>query len=238
MKKSLFLCAILALFFLNSCESTIKHGEKSPNTIVEIINYKSSADENEAETIAWLEKILNSQKAEIPSAIQEKIDSNNERNYSIVRICFSKNEPLLEQNVPESLFSEIAETVNRALDARYNGILLFDEESQDVLSEAAKNADFVGFNIMEEKCAFVREQDLKSAKTRNFYAFVQIFSCPYSLWLKNAESYIKNLGFCSGNADLKDAASYAEEIARSIENGVIFATNSFDRTESELGSEE
>nr|WP_314781110.1 hypothetical protein [uncultured Treponema sp.] len=51
------------------------------------------------------------------------------------------------------------------------------------------------------------------------YEVIRIYACPVDVWQKQAAKYIQNLGLNSDSADLKKAASMADELVKDLKPG-------------------
>ena len=61
--------------------------------------------------------------------------------------------------------------------------------------------------------------DKTTGKETMTYEVIRIYACPVDVWQKQAAKYIQNLGLNSDSADLKKAASMADELVKDLKPG-------------------
>lgn len=113
----------------------------------------------------------------------------------------------------------IARTLNAAVDTRFSGVLSSNDDSQKTLTAAAATARFTGFKKVRDGYILVNTTDKTTGKETMTYEVIRIYACPVDVWQKQAAKYIQNLGLNSDSADLKKAASMADELVKDLKPG-------------------
>lgn len=113
----------------------------------------------------------------------------------------------------------IARTLNAAVDTRFSGVLSSNDDSQKTLTAAAATARFTGFKKVRDGYILVNTADKTTGKETMTYEVIRIYACPVDVWQKQAAKYIQNLGLNSDSADLKKAASMADELVKDLKPG-------------------
>lgn len=134
----------------------------------------------------------------------------------------TKDLKMAQEEASANYMVNIARSLNSAVDARFNGVLSANEDSQKTLVATAANARFTGFTRVADTWVLQRTNDIQTKKVTDTYAIVQIYACDQSLWEEQAANYIRELAKKAPDSeDMQKAAAMADELAASIKPGKI-----------------
>lgn len=134
----------------------------------------------------------------------------------------TKDLKMAQEEATANYMVNIARSLNSAVDARFNGALSANENSQKTLLATAANARFTGFNKIADTWVLQRQNDTTTKQVTDTYTVVHIYACDQNLWQEQAANYIREFAQKAPDSeDMKKAAAMADELAASIKPGKI-----------------
>lgn len=227
MKGSLLAGLALGLGLLVAgCASNNQTEKKAPEVSKsinrELIDWKGSA--TGADIPDWVTAAINNEFDEMSSSMQKKLE--NKWWYPQVETRVRKDSKstkdlkMAQEAAVANYMVSIARSLNAAVDARFNGVLSSNEDSQKTVVATAANARFSGFTKVADYWLLNRSTDSVLDQVTDTYTVVQIYACDEKLFQEQAANYIRDLaGKMPDSEDMKKAAAMADELAASIKPG-------------------
>lgn len=235
MKKTFLLNCIVGLalsMFVVGCASTSKtvsepKQSKAPvqKTVSrETIDWKGAG--LGAEIPGWAVSALENDFEGLPADLRKRLDGKFYIFIDTERVRknpdSTKDLKMAQEAAAANYMVNIARSLNAAVDARFNGVLSANEDTQKTLVATAANARFSGFSRVADTWVLQRVVDSKTNQVTDTYTVIQIYACDQTLWQEQAANYIRE--FVNKNpdsADMKKAAEMADDLAASIKPGRI-----------------